>query len=113
MASQGERVLTAELLVALATAWIADVAKNKTAPTPSQILGVIVLYALLAIVAMFGDGPARFASALGALVIVTIVVKGGPRAIGAVVGAAGGKIAGQPQAQTQAATSTIPRGVLA
>lgn len=109
-ATGGERVLTAELLVAVAVAWIGDVSKNKAAPTPSQMLGIVILYGVLSVVAMFGPQAARLAAGLGALVILTLLLKGGPQALTAVVGAAAGKAsrAGSPAAAP--ATAPLPGG---
>jgi hypothetical protein len=81
MAAPGERILAAEMLAALTLGWIGHAVTKAGNPSPSDLMGVVLAYAALAGVAMFGPGPAKIAAGLGALVLLTITVRQGPAVI--------------------------------
>lgn len=76
MPSPHEKVLAGEMLIALTIKLVSNAWRGSSgAPVPEQINGVVIVYALLALVALTGDGPARFAGALGGLVLLSIAVQ--------------------------------------
>lgn len=79
MASAHERALAAEWLAVMIIETGDALAKHgkqgkRFLPQPSRYFATMVAYLLLAGVALFGDKAARVASALGALVALTIVM---------------------------------------
>lgn len=79
MASVHERALAAEWLAVMVIETGDALAKhgkqgNRFLPQPSRYFATMVAYLLLAGAALFGDKAARVASALGALVALTIVM---------------------------------------
>jgi hypothetical protein len=99
MAAPGERILAAEMLAALAIGWIGHAVTKAGTPSPSDLMGVVLAYAALAGVAMFGPAPAKVAAGIGALVLLTITVREGPSAIQGVT-------AGASRQQLAAGTAT-------
>lgn len=74
-AHPGERILAAEMVAALALTWISDVSNRGAAPSPTQMMGQIMLYMALALVALLGASAAKLAAGLGGVVLVTIAMK--------------------------------------
>jgi hypothetical protein len=110
MPSGGEKVLAAELIAGMTVIWVADVwsstrsqSQLPSIPKPQQLAGVAMLYAALALVAMFGPQPARLAAGVGGLALLVIVAK----ASGAFFAALGG-----PQAVAGVAGNPNPKGVI-
>jgi hypothetical protein len=111
MGSGGEKVLAAELILSVTVIWVAEVWSSTKAqstvpaiPKPQQLAGTALLFAGLALVAMFGPQSARLAAGVGGLSTLVVVLKGA----GAVAAATG---AG-PQNVAGVAGNPNPEGVI-
>ena len=52
-------------------------------PRPRAIIGTVIFYGLLGLVAQLGDAAARFAAAVGVVLFLTVLVGNGTRGSGA------------------------------
>jgi hypothetical protein len=108
MAAPGERILAAEMLAALTIGWIGHAVTKAGNPSPSDLMGVVLAYAALAGVAMFGPQPAKVAAGLGALVLLTIAVREGPNALSGVTAASGRQSLATGSAQVASISTPTP-----
>lgn len=73
-----ERLIGAEASVALAGVIAGDLISqtDRTLPAPRRILAIFGFYGLLSLMAALGSGPARLASAMGAVTALASIVLG-------------------------------------
>ena len=98
-----DKALAAETVVALAAVTAGDLlaqGANRSLPNPRRIVGTLIFYSILSLGASFSAGFARFAAAVGAVVVLATLVLGpGGKAVTTLIGSATSLVetpAGQP-----------------
>lgn len=75
MASHGEKILVMELTAAQVIITVRELANGRS-PKPHQYIASLIVFAVLGGVAVFSDDAAKFAGALGGLVLLSTIVEG-------------------------------------
>ena len=109
---KADRLIAAEQIVTLggyiASYLIGQPAGGRSLPSPKIIVGVLAFFGGLSWVASLGAQPARIASAVGAVVTLTFLMR--PLAVGALQRVSGGLTGflSPASATTQPPSSTVP-----
>lgn len=107
---RADKVLAAEEVVVVASIATGDLlaqGSNRTLPNPRRIVAAFILYGILSLLASLGRGPARFAAASGAVIMLAALVLGpGGAAVVQLLQRAGGLAQTPAGSQPQAPAGT-------
>lgn len=85
-ASPAEKILTSELLVGLVAVTVGSIRRNQAAPKPTQFVGLVGSFTILAAIAALLPSWGKLASGFGGLIILAIVVGDSKDLLGATSG---------------------------